>query len=58
MEGVALMLHVIYKAMIGDLKIYINDHDDMELAEIEIMIAEQKRYFFLLAQTAGVLPIH
>jgi hypothetical protein len=31
--------------MIGDSNIYINDPDDMELAEIEIMIAEQKRYF-------------
>jgi hypothetical protein len=30
--------------MIGDVNIYMNDPDDTELAEIEIMIAEQKRY--------------
>jgi hypothetical protein len=30
--------------MIGDVNIYMNDPDDMELAEIEIMIAEQNRY--------------
>jgi hypothetical protein len=29
--------------MIGDVNIYMNDPDDTELAEIEIMIAEQKR---------------
>ncbi|EMS46409.1 hypothetical protein TRIUR3_21994 [Triticum urartu] len=31
-------------AMIGDVNIYMNDPDDLELAEIEIMIAEHKRY--------------
>lgn len=31
-------------AMIGDVNIYMNDPDDMQLAEIEIMIAEHKRY--------------
>ncbi|XBH57667.1 GCN5-related N-acetyltransferase 9 [Aegilops tauschii subsp. strangulata] len=30
------------EAMIGDVNIYMNDPDDLELAEIEIMIAEQK----------------
>lgn len=31
-------------AMVGDVNIYMNDPDDMQLAEIEIMIAEHKRY--------------
>uniref|UniRef100_A0ACD5XIC6 Uncharacterized protein n=1 Tax=Avena sativa TaxID=4498 RepID=A0ACD5XIC6_AVESA len=30
------------EAMVGDVNIYMNDSDDLELAEIEIMIAEQK----------------
>lgn len=30
--------------MVGDVNIYMNDLDDMQLAEIEIMIAEPKRY--------------
>jgi len=29
--------------MVGDVNIYMNDPDDMQLAEIEIMIAEHKR---------------
>ncbi|CAM0871761.1 unnamed protein product [Alopecurus aequalis] len=29
-------------SMVGDVNIYMNDPDDLELAEIEIMIAEQK----------------
>lgn len=31
-------------AMVGDVNIYMNDLDDPQLAEIEIMIAEPKRY--------------
>lgn len=31
--------------MIGDVNIYMNDPDDPQMAEIEIMIAEQKWYF-------------
>lgn len=31
-------------AMVGDVNIYMNDPDDLQLAEIEIMIAEHKRY--------------
>ena len=31
-------------AMVGDVNIYMNDSDDMQIAEIEIMIAEHKRY--------------
>ncbi|KAL6649390.1 hypothetical protein ACP70R_013614 [Stipagrostis hirtigluma subsp. patula] len=30
------------EAMVGDVNIYMNDPDDLQLAEIEIMIAEQK----------------
>ena len=30
--------------MVGDVNIYMNDSDDMQIAEIEIMIAEHKRY--------------
>lgn len=29
--------------MVGDVNIYMNDPDDLEKAEIEIMIAEPKR---------------
>ncbi|GJN08794.1 hypothetical protein PR202_ga26750 [Eleusine coracana subsp. coracana] len=32
-----------HAAMVGDVNIYMNDPDDSQLAEIEIMIAEQKR---------------
>jgi hypothetical protein len=31
-------------AMVGDVNIYMNDSDDVQIAEIEIMIAEHKRY--------------
>ena len=30
--------------MVGDVNIYMNDLDDAEMAEIEIMIAETKRF--------------
>lgn len=30
--------------MVGDVNIYMNDPDDLQVAEIEIMIAEPKRY--------------
>lgn len=30
--------------MVGDVNIYMNDLDDPQMAEIEIMIAESKRY--------------
>nr|GMD30134.1 N-acetyltransferase 9-like protein [Ipomoea batatas] len=32
------------EAMVGDVNIYMNDLDDSQTAEIEIMIAEPKRY--------------
>lgn len=35
----------LFLAMVGDVNIYMNDLDDPHLAEIEIMIAEPKRYF-------------
>ena len=40
--------------MIGDVNIYMNDPDDLELAEIEIMIAEQKRYHLF---SIGLVPL-
>ena len=40
--------------MVGDVNIYMNDPDDMQLAEVEIMIAEHKRY--LLFNMALFLP--
>lgn len=33
-----------FAAMVGDVNIYMNDLDNLELAEVEIMIAEPKRY--------------
>lgn len=30
--------------MVGDVNIYMNDLDDPQMAEVEIMIAEPKRY--------------
>ncbi|RXH90086.1 hypothetical protein DVH24_032443 [Malus domestica] len=36
------------EAMIGDVNLYMNDLDDPHMGEIEIMIAEQKRYLPLL----------
>jgi hypothetical protein len=41
-----LFINTLYyhTAMVGDVNIYMNDPDDLQLAEIEIMIAEQKRY--------------
>lgn len=33
--------------MVGDVNIYMNDLEDPLLAEIEIMIAEPKRYVFI-----------
>lgn len=32
-------------AMVGDVNIYMNDLDNPQLAEVEIMIAEPKRYY-------------
>lgn len=32
-----------FAAMVGDVNIYMNDLDNLELAEVEIMIAEPKR---------------
>jgi len=40
--------------MVGDVNIYMNDPGDMQLAEVEIMIAEHKRY--LLFNMALFLP--
>lgn len=34
--------------MVGDVNIYMNDLDDPQLAEIEIMIAEPKRYLLFI----------
>lgn len=43
-------------AMVGDVNIYMNDLEDSRIAEIEIMIAEPKRYFFtVLAILAWLL---
>ena len=33
--------------MVGDVNLYLNDLDDPNVAEIEIMIAETKRYTYL-----------
>ena len=33
--------------MVGDVNLYMNDLDDPHMAEIEIMIAEPKRYIDL-----------
>ena len=33
--------------MVGDVSVYMNDPDNLHVAEIEIMIAESKRYCFL-----------
>lgn len=30
--------------MVGDVNIFMNDSDDPQIAEVEIMIAEPKRY--------------
>lgn len=35
--------------MVGDVNLYMNDLDDPQMAEIEIMIAEPKRYLLLLS---------
>lgn len=44
-------------AMIGDVNIYMNDLDDMQLAEIEIMIAEHKRYLLYNTDHVTVVTI-
>ncbi|XP_075518724.1 GCN5-related N-acetyltransferase 9-like isoform X2 [Primulina tabacum] len=36
------------QAMVGDVNIFMNDLDDSHIAEIEIMIAENKRYNYFL----------
>jgi hypothetical protein len=43
--------------MIGDVNIYMNDLDDMQLAEIEIMIAEHKRYLLYNTDHVTVVTI-
>jgi hypothetical protein len=43
--------------MVGDVNIYMNDPDDMQLAEIEIMIAEHKRYLLYNTDHATVITI-
>jgi hypothetical protein len=35
--------------MVGDVNVYMNDSDDLELAEVENMIAEQKRYYLSMS---------
>ncbi|KAI8552140.1 hypothetical protein RHMOL_Rhmol06G0241700 [Rhododendron molle] len=40
------------EAMVGDVNIYMNDLDDSQMAEIEIMIAEPKR--FSLSEDGGL----
>lgn len=40
-------------AMVGDVNLYMNDLDDPQMAEIEIMIAEPKRYQLLLSSDAN-----
>lgn len=41
--------------MVGDVNLYMNDLDDSLLAEIEIMIAEPKRYHILSSFSVDVL---
>lgn len=38
-----------FSAMVGDVNIFMNDLDDLQVAEVEIMIAEPKRYPTLLS---------
>ncbi|KAM1919695.1 hypothetical protein ACFX15_023604 [Malus domestica] len=50
------------EAMIGDVNLYMNDLDDPHMGEIEIMIAQQKRYLPLLspdgeAEVLALVPI-
>lgn len=35
---------MLFAAMVGDVNIFMNDLDNPHMAEIEIMIAEPKRY--------------
>lgn len=46
-----------FAAMVGDVNIYMNDLDNLELAEVEIMIAEPKRYLlFFFSNNEHVSP--
>lgn len=40
---------MLFAAMVGDVNIFMNDLDDPHVAEIEIMIAEPKRYLIWLS---------
>lgn len=35
---------MLFAAMVGDVNVFMNDLDNPHMAEVEIMIAEQKRY--------------
>lgn len=55
-------MQCLFTAMVGDVNIYMNDLEDSRIAEIEIMIAEPKRYLFtvlawLLLFSSGVKSI-
>lgn len=41
-------------AMVGDVNLYMNDLDDPQMGEVEIMIAEPKRY---LPDVLDLMPI-
>jgi hypothetical protein len=50
-----------FAAMVGDVNIFMNDVDDPQVAEIEIMIAEPKRYFYYFScffTVAAVIPLN
>ncbi|KAF7141426.1 hypothetical protein RHSIM_Rhsim06G0172900 [Rhododendron simsii] len=52
LDHVASNIKAVFPAMVGDVNIYMNDLDDSQMAEIEIMIAEPKR--FSLSEYGGL----
>lgn len=44
--------------MVGDVNIYMNDLDDSQIAEIEIMIAEPRRYHLAFHFSVLLDPFH
>lgn len=42
------LMQSLWTAMVGDVNIYMNDLENSRIAEIEIMIAEPKRYLLIL----------
>lgn len=51
------MVCPLFVAMVGDVNVYMNDPDGPDMAEVEIMIAEPKRYFLFCFLTAVKLLI-